>query len=109
MTDKTYSRLIDLGVQLASEGYAVVLDAKFDRKAKREGGDRRCKIQNLSLTFIHCQAPEAVLKTRLDQRSGDIADATADILARQSMEPFAKTDTVKMSILRSLGRRFKST
>ncbi|PZO18248.1 MAG: adenylyl-sulfate kinase [Leptolyngbya foveolarum] len=96
MSDKTYSRLIDLGVQLANEGYSVVLDAKFDRKAKREEAIAAAKAQNLPLAFVHCQAPEDVLKTRLDQRSGDIADATADILARQSMEPFAETDTVKV-------------
>ena len=89
MTDKTYSQLINLGVDLANEGYAVVLDAKFDRKAKREKAIAAAKAKDIPLTFLHCQAPEDVLKSRLDRRSGDIADATADILARQSMEPFA--------------------
>lgn len=95
MSDKTYSRLIDLGVQLAVEGYSVVLDAKFDRKEKREAAIAAAKSKNIPLTFIHCQAPEDVLKTRLDQRSGDIADATADVLARQSMESFSEDEPVK--------------
>lgn len=95
MSDKTYSRLIDLGVDLASEGYSVVLDAKFDRKEKREEAIAAAKAKDIPLSFIHCQAPEGVLKTRLDERSGDIADATADILARQSMEPFGDSEPVK--------------
>ena len=95
MSDKTYSRLIDLGVDLAAEGYSVILDAKFDRKEKREEAIAAAKSKDIPLSFIHCQAPEDVLTTRLDERSGDIADATADILARQSMEPFGESEPVK--------------
>lgn len=102
MTDRTYTRLIELGVRLASQGYRVVLDAKFDRQAKRQEAILRCRgsanapaqTQNIPLTFLHCTAPEAILKARLNQRSGDIADATAAILAKQSMEPFSTEATV---------------
>ena len=87
MTDKTYTRLIELGGRLASQGYRVILDAKYDRQAKREEAIAQAQLQDIPLTFLHCTAPEAVLKDRLNQRSGDIADATAAILAKQSMEP----------------------
>ena len=96
MSDKTYSRLIELGVDLANEGYSVVLDAKFDRKEKREEAIAAAKAQDIPLSFVYCQAPEAVLKSRLDQRSGDIADATAEIMARQSMEPFSDAEPVEV-------------
>ncbi|WP_255516190.1 AAA family ATPase [cf. Phormidesmis sp. LEGE 11477] len=94
MTDKTYSRLIDLGVQLATRGYRVILDAKFDRQEKRLEAIAKTTTQNLLLTFLYCTAPPEVLRTRVKQRSGDIADATAAILAKQSMEPFGQTEPV---------------
>ncbi|EDX84394.1 hypothetical protein S7335_2091 [Synechococcus sp. PCC 7335] len=94
MTNKTYTRLIDLGVQLAARGYRVILDAKFDRQAKRTEAIAKAAAQDLPLTFLHCTAPPEVLKARVEQRCGDIADATATILAKQSMEPFDPTDPV---------------
>jgi uncharacterized protein len=33
--------------------------------------------------MIYCTAPEAVLRDRLRQRTGDITDATVDLLASQ--------------------------
>ena len=94
MTDRTYSRLIELGVGLAARGYRVILDAKFDRQAKRKEAIAQANAQNLPLTFLHCTAPPEVLRARVEQRSGDIADATSAILAKQSMEPFTQSEPV---------------
>ncbi len=95
MSDKTYTRLIELGVELARLGYSVILDAKFDRQAKRKEAIALTQAKNIPLTFLHCTAPADVLKARVTARTGDIADATADILAKQSMEPFSAEATVK--------------
>ena len=35
MNEKTYGRLLELGIMLASAGYPVILDAKYDRTALR--------------------------------------------------------------------------
>jgi len=94
MTDKTYSRLIELGARLATRGYRAILDAKFDRKAKRAEAIAATKPTHLPLTFLHCTAPAEVLQSRVAARSGDIADATVAILAMQSMEPFEAGDPV---------------
>jgi len=94
MSNKTYSRLITLGAELASRGYRVILDAKFDRQAKRGEAIATAKANGIPLTFLHCTAPADVLKQRVTARTGDIADATADILAKQSMEPFSTDATV---------------
>lgn len=99
MSDRTYTRLITLGVQLASQGYRVILDAKFDRSAKRQEAIATAQSQAIRVTFVHCTAPADVLKARVTQRSSniadrDIADATADILAKQSMEAFLKNAAV---------------
>ncbi|MGC1308937.1 MAG: AAA family ATPase [Phormidesmis sp.] len=96
MSDKTYTHLIELGVQLASQGYRVILDAKFDRKAKRQEAIAAAQSRNIALTFLHCTAPKEVLEARLNKREGDIADATAAILAKQSMEPFDESTSVKV-------------
>ena len=39
--------------------------------------------EGIQLDIIHCTAPETVLIDRLAQRTGDIADATGDLLASQ--------------------------
>ena len=91
MSAKTYGRLLDLGVQLAGQGWTVILDAKYDRRQWRQDAIARAQAANLPLTIYHCNAPEPVLRDRLDTRAGDIADATADLLATQqaNAEPFA--------------------
>ena len=94
MSDKTYSRLISLGVQLAARGYQVILDAKFDRVAKRQEAIADAQRAGLDLTFLHCTAPADVLQQRVQQRSGDITDATVAVLANQSMEAFEKNAPV---------------
>ncbi|MGB3298609.1 MAG: AAA family ATPase [Phormidesmis sp.] len=93
MTDATYTRLIELGVQLASQGYRVILDAKFDRRAKRQEAVRTAQSHSIPITFLHCTAPADILEARVTARSGDIADANAAILEQQFMEPFA-SDTI---------------
>ncbi|MEM6449383.1 MAG: AAA family ATPase [Cyanobacteria bacterium P01_D01_bin.105] len=96
MSDKTYTRLITLGTTLANRGYRVILDAKFDRAAKRAEAIDSAQANNVPLTFLHCTAPAEVLRARVTARTGDIADATADILAKQFMEPFSSEATVQV-------------
>jgi len=101
MTEKTYRRLVQLGVELAREGYSVILDAKFDRQALRGMAIEQAQKCGIPLRILHCYAPEAVLRERLQRRShasgpsdrlaagrnlADIADATADLLAQQQAQ-----------------------
>jgi len=92
MSQKTYDRLIDLGTILASQGYTIVLDAKFDRVTTRQAAIARAQARDLPLTFVYCTAPREVLQQRVQQRQGDIADVTLAVLAQQTFEPF--TDAV---------------
>jgi aminoglycoside phosphotransferase family enzyme/predicted kinase len=89
---KTYDRLLNLGLQLASQGYTVVLDAKYDRQLWRTAVIEAAKTHSLPLQILHCDAPLEVLRDRLQQRTGDIADATVDLLAKQSLEPFSPAE-----------------
>ncbi|MEO0852434.1 MAG: AAA family ATPase, partial [Cyanobacteria bacterium J06648_11] len=84
MTQKTYDRLIDLGVKLATRGEIVILDATFDRLAHRQTAFARARGANLPLHVISCEADIEVLKSRVQERKGDIADATVKYLADQN-------------------------
>ena len=94
MTEKTYGRLLELGIKLASQGFPVILDAKYDRAALRTEVITQALTHEVPLEILHCTAPEAVLRDRLNKRTGDIADATADLLAEQQAlyEPFTETE-----------------
>ncbi len=92
MMQKTYDRLLHLGITLATQGYTVILDAKYDRQAFREAAIAQAQQHQLPLQLLHCTAPLPVLQARLHQRQDDISDATADLLPNQHMEPFSEKE-----------------
>ncbi|NJR51524.1 MAG: AAA family ATPase [Leptolyngbyaceae cyanobacterium CSU_1_3] len=92
MTQKTYDRLLQLGITLASQGYTVILDAKYDRETLRLPVIAAAESQQIAIEILHCEAPLPVLRDRLQQRQGDISDATADLLDQQYMEPFTDAE-----------------
>jgi uncharacterized protein len=83
MSEKTYKRLLDLGIKLASQGFTVILDAKYDRQVLRQEAIAQAQSQQLPIQIIHCTAPEEVLRDRLLSRTGDVSDATAELLTQQ--------------------------
>ncbi len=94
MTQKTYERLLDLGVMLANQGFSVILDAKYDRQQLRAKAIAQAEFHQLPLQILHCAAPLEMIRERLQTRSGDIADATADLLTAQqaAAEPFTEAE-----------------
>ncbi|GAB4374445.1 MAG: bifunctional aminoglycoside phosphotransferase/ATP-binding protein [Elainellaceae cyanobacterium] len=92
MTQKTYGRLLNLGFKLARQGYSVILDAKYDRQALRQAVIAQAEEHQIPLQILHCNAPVEVLRDRLHHRTGDIADATADLLVQQHLEAFAEAE-----------------
>ncbi|MEM1242339.1 MAG: AAA family ATPase [Cyanobacteria bacterium P01_H01_bin.26] len=83
MTQKTYERLCSLGIQLAKFGYTLILDAKYDRITIRKAVLNQAKAADIPVSILVCEAPLAILRQRLQQRTGDIADATAELLTSQ--------------------------
>ena len=83
MSQQTYSKMLELGILLANIGFSVILDGKYDRVALRQKAIATAKDNNLPLKIINCTAPTEVLRDRLDQRSGDISDATTELLSSQ--------------------------
>ena len=101
MTANTYSRLLELGIILTDRGWNVILDAKFDRQNLRTGAINLAQSRNLPLQIIYCTAPIEVLRSRLEQRRGDIADATAELLSSQqaASEPFTESEQIYVKIV----------
>ena len=101
MTARTYGRLLELGMIVADRGWDVILDAKFDRQNVRTDAMNLAQSHGLPLQIIYCTAPMAVLRERLQQRTGDIADATAEILNSQQAEaePFTELEQISVNIV----------
>ncbi|MBD2489769.1 AAA family ATPase [Aulosira sp. FACHB-615] len=95
MTQKTYARLLNLGTILANQGFTVILDAKYDRQQQRQEAISQAQQYQLPLQIVHCTAPVEVIRERLIHRTGDIADATVDLLASQlkQVETFSAAET----------------
>lgn len=89
MTEKTYAQLLELGVTLAKQGYPVILDAKYDRQTLRQAAISQAEAHQIPLQILFCDAPAEVLQSRIEGRTGDISDATTEVLAQQQLEPFA--------------------
>ncbi|HEY9801935.1 MAG TPA: AAA family ATPase [Leptolyngbyaceae cyanobacterium] len=94
MTQKTYARLLNLGLILAKQGNTVILDAKYDQQNLREEAIAQAKQHQLPLQIVYCTAPLDVVEERLRKRTGDIADATVDLLTAQlkQTEPFTNVE-----------------
>jgi hypothetical protein len=101
MTAQTYGRLLELGIILADRGWDVILDAKFDRQNLRTDAIDRAQSHGLPLQIIYCTAPIEVLRERLQQRRGDIADATAELLSSQqaAFQPFTELEEISVNIV----------
>ncbi|MBD1830974.1 AAA family ATPase [Microcoleus vaginatus GB1-A2] len=101
MTARTYGRLLELGIILADRGWDVILDAKFDRQNLRTDAIDRAQSRGLPLQIIYCTAPIEVLRERLQQRRGDIADATAELLSSQqaAFEPCTELEQISVNIV----------
>jgi uncharacterized protein len=92
MTQKTYDRLLTLGITLAYAGYTVILDGVYAHQAVRGRVIAEAQGHDLPIQIIHCDAPIEVLKERVRKRTGDIADATVEVLEQQSLEPFSESE-----------------
>ncbi len=101
MSSKTYSKLLELGIMLTTQGFTVILDAKYDKQNIRADAIAAAKKHQIPLKIIYCTAPEEILRDRLNRRSGDITDATADLLSSQlqNAEPFSDEEKSYLKIL----------
>ncbi|MBA3470864.1 MAG: AAA family ATPase [Herpetosiphonaceae bacterium] len=89
MSDRTYARLLELGIFLARHGQRVILDAKYDRRQRRQTVLEQAQAAGLPIQLVYCTAPQSILHQRLEQRQHDVSDATVEVLAGQVFEPLS--------------------
>ena len=99
MNQKTYDRLLKLGVLLASQGHTVILDGKYDRIALRTP----VLATGIPVTIVHCDAPMEVLMERVAARTGDIADADVSVLQQQIFEGFSEAEKGFVKVVDTTG------
>ena len=101
MSNKTYQRLLELGIKLAKQGFTVILDAKYDRLQWRLSAADAAKTENIPLEIYYCTAPLEVLRERIEQRQGDISDATSELLTQQlaSQEEFTEREKHYLTVI----------
>jgi predicted kinase len=93
MTRQVHARLLDLGLPLARQGYTVIPDARYNRRALRRDAIERARAAGVPIQILHCVALEPALWERLDARRGDDSDATADLPDRQRARTEAFDET----------------
>jgi uncharacterized protein len=94
MNRKTYNCLLQIGKMLTSQGFSVILDAKYERQNLRKPAIAYAQSNNIPLQIMYCTAPIEVLRDRVEKRTNDISDATVDLLIQQqaTAEPFSTSE-----------------
>ncbi len=97
LTAQTYAQLTELGIALAQSGATVILDAKYDRIALRQGVLAAAAAAQIPCEIVFCTADRDTLMTRLNTRTmdnQDVSDATVELLDQQltSFEPLTSDE-----------------
>jgi hypothetical protein len=84
-TVRTYARLRELAETGIADGWSMLVDAAFLKRAERD--DFRALAARLGVPFaiLACTAPVEELQRRLAARSGDASEATVEVLAQQRL------------------------
>ncbi len=82
-TDRVYRRLLGIAERLLSAGVSVVLDATFLDRGWRDRARETADLCEADFGFLHCDAPVAELRRRLEARPPGMSEATVAVLERQ--------------------------
>ncbi|HEX8964292.1 MAG TPA: AAA family ATPase, partial [Rhodocyclaceae bacterium] len=89
--EATYRRLEELAQLALHEGWSVIVDAAFLRRAERDAFRRLAANNDVPFAILACEAPVEELRRRLGARRGDASEATLEVLEKQFgwIEPLA--------------------
>ena len=96
-TQRTFDHLLQLARCAMAAGWPVVVDAAFLRHEERDAFARTARLQGVPFAILHCDAPEAVLRQRVQARAlrgDDASEADLTVLARQMQfaQPLSQTE-----------------
>lgn len=94
-TKRTYDELFHTAAAWLAEGWPVVLDAAFLKRAERDAAREVARAAKAPFRILHCEAPDALLRERLQQRRGDASEADVRVLdsLRAAAEPLGADET----------------
>ncbi|MHC4841384.1 MAG: bifunctional aminoglycoside phosphotransferase/ATP-binding protein [Planctomycetota bacterium] len=94
---KVYDHLISASGMLERGGF---MDAQWPRHGTRKMLKETMAAKNGQLLFVHCDAPDDVVKARMDERAKgeSVSDATSDLLesARDGYEPISDDEGLRV-------------
>jgi len=82
-TAATYRRLEELAQGALREGWSVIVDAAFLKRAERDDFRRLAANNDIPFAILACTAPPEELRRRVAARRGDASEATLEVLERQ--------------------------
>ncbi len=84
VTRRVYAVLGEKASAALAAGRTVIVDAVFARSDERDAMAAVAAASGIALVGLWLEAPEATQIARVEGRSGDASDATAQVVARQS-------------------------
>jgi hypothetical protein len=95
---RTYARLAELAASVLAEGWSLIVDAAFLRRAERDAFHALAQRHGAAFAIIAPQAAPAELARRIEARRacGDASEATLEVLERQRgyLEPLDADEAV---------------
>ena len=90
-TDRTYAHLFEVAQVALKAGYSVILDAAFLRAVERSHAQQFAQGLKVPFSIVVCAAPLAVLRERVQARTGDASEANLTVLdqLREVAEPLS--------------------
>ncbi|MCP4470991.1 MAG: AAA family ATPase [Gammaproteobacteria bacterium] len=101
-TALTYRKLGEIAATIISADYCVIVDATFLREAQRR---RMLELESATpcaRIIVVCDAPEAVLRKRIEERENDPSEANLQVLEQQTRkrEPISAAEAKLAAIVR---------
>ena len=98
-TRRTYARLAEIARIVLDAGFPAVADATFLRREDRDALRAVARRAGATFAIAACEAPEAVLRSRILARAragGDASEATLEVLAKQlaTAEPLTDAELI---------------
>jgi aminoglycoside phosphotransferase family enzyme/predicted kinase len=84
-TQLTYARLYELARQLLAEGYTVIVDAAFLKRAERDSFRDLAREESVPFVIATLHAPVDALRQRIRQRRNDASEADVAVLEKLSV------------------------
>ena len=86
ITDRTYSRALEIASAHLTKGRSAVIDASYKRREERLRAAEKANKLGTDFFLVECVCPEETVKGRLENRRGDASDGRWEIFLAQKAD-----------------------